>query len=333
MSDIGQLLHDLRNLQVRQSQHQEDRQGFGAQIRKIIEDLRELIIAGGTTGDPLFDAVIVNHFTINDVYVERLRQIERDIAAHPGELIMLVERDVRISVHRGPQSPSRPSDYGAVEQRTIGELNGSSLIIERPSEKPHNEEADTISAMMNSKPWRVGFPTSGYIIEPKVDPAPVITPGNIFPHNDLLMTYLQPLRPGLDDDWMSDLGNPTLPFFQRGGPTGNKLDVYIGDEKILQQMAKQLIISPLFLFWVRRAFGHDPVSTPEVEQALVKLAEEYQQKLAKHLDELTVRKSQLKIPDLEKTIRETLAKMASLDIALSDILQAQLDQHHLPPPK
>ena len=76
---------------------------------KLITELRELLLHGETTGDRLYDVVIINHHSAYRSWVEPLRGIEREVATHRNELIMVVERRVERHTHRQVR-PSHSTD-------------------------------------------------------------------------------------------------------------------------------------------------------------------------------------------------------------------------------
>jgi len=316
---IDTLLQEIARLESERPGSEQRRKELSEQIRQKIELLRQEIIDGGSTQNRFLDAVIVNHFSLNPVIVDHLGAIDQEVAAHRGELIMIIEpRMESPSSKKAP--PDRPDDIRATKNITFGRLNGTSLVI----------KSQPIDAQLQEH-RSVGFPTSGYIVNPRVNPIQTVVAENFFPKSSLALTHLQPARPYNEDSWSLGTGGIIASLPSSSAGTGGKmLDLYIGDDAVEKQIIAMDIKTPLYLWWIRLALGQTPPLTPDVEAALAKLHEEYLKRVSQYLIDLNNRRREKNIDDLEKLILDTLKTMQRLKIDPTLEIWEQISKCRLP---
>jgi len=78
-----------------QQQNSDTKTEADEKIRKRIETLRKRILAGGTTGDPIRDYVIVTNETLSEEVEQPYRELEEMLKGREGEQVLVVNEKNR----------------------------------------------------------------------------------------------------------------------------------------------------------------------------------------------------------------------------------------------
>ena len=101
-------------------------------LAKDTDSLRNLVRDGkATSGDRITDYFIAAHWILDDVEVSKpLREMQERMVGKKGELFLVVQRESKRHVFRGPSSGSSSSDYHLETRYALGVLSEDEIILD-----------------------------------------------------------------------------------------------------------------------------------------------------------------------------------------------------------
>lgn len=156
MTSIASGLHHVRALNQAVADHQAQAHDFAQQSRDALKEVRDQLIAGGTTHDSFLDFAIVNFASIIDEVVNFFRELDAKVRAHSGQLVLTVQpyevermrvmhaHDLEGDGHRGIVGPPGPEIRYMLG---LGVLNGEGLDL------THRHEGEPPAALIQLFPY------------------------------------------------------------------------------------------------------------------------------------------------------------------------------------
>ncbi|MDB5194141.1 MAG: hypothetical protein JWN50_155 [Parcubacteria group bacterium] len=90
--------------------------------------IRELILNGDTTGDILRDYTIVTYRSTRSVWYDALKELSDKLAAHAGQLMLLIERDF-VRTRFGGSHDHSARDYHATVENFFGIIRVPGIVF------------------------------------------------------------------------------------------------------------------------------------------------------------------------------------------------------------
>lgn len=127
--DIKELLAEATKARGRSKAYEAKAQAAEGSRAEAMSELRRRLSDGESTGNRILDFSLLIYGETDKF--DLLTQLDRDIASHPGELVVASRVDYERHVFRdGADQEPRPSDYSRVQQVWLGILSSEVLSLD-----------------------------------------------------------------------------------------------------------------------------------------------------------------------------------------------------------